>query len=153
MGTRSSCSHHRIAVPAAIWSLANDLRHRGQDNTSQSWQALIFRWYEVQPNGGKQYRKKVVGTVVQFPTGTAARKASDALALINLQPHIQAAVRRSILTVQEICALLAELQLRDRTLVLLHAGTGLRIGELLAMKWQDMDFENLELHVRRSVVD
>ena len=38
------------------------------------------------------------------------------------------------------------------TLVLLDAGTGLRVGELLGLKWRDVDFENLELHVRRSVV-
>ena len=36
--------------------------------------------------------------------------------------------------------------------MLLDAGTGLRVGELLGLKWQDVDFENLELHVRRSVV-
>jgi hypothetical protein len=41
--------------------------------------AWIFRWYEDQPNGGKRYRKTVVGTVVQFPTETAARKAADAI--------------------------------------------------------------------------
>jgi integrase len=67
----------------------------------------------------------------------------------------QSAKRESIpeiLTVEEIRALLAELELRDRTLVLLDAGTGLRVGELLGLKWQDVDFENLELHVRRSVV-
>ena len=51
--------------------------------------AWIFRWYEDQPNGGKRYRKTVVGTVVQFPTETAARKAADALRIdINIQtPH------------------------------------------------------------------
>jgi integrase len=37
-------------------------------------------------------------------------------------------------------------------LVLPDAGTGLRVGELLGLKWQDVNFENLELHVRRSVV-
>jgi integrase len=222
--------------------------------------AWIFRWYEDQPNGGKRYRKTVVGTVVQFPTETAARKAADALRIdINLQTpqassgpttvdqlieHFrlkemprddherrsystkaayecyltnwispkwgkhrigeikavavenwlgtipradgtkakirnimsavfnhavrhewldknpitlvrQSAKRESIpeiLNVEEIRALLAELELRDRTLVLLDAGTGLRVGELLGLKWQDVDFENLELHVRRSVV-
>jgi integrase len=49
----------------------------------------------------------------------------------------QSAKRESIpeiLTVEEIRALLAELELRDRTLVLLDAGTGLRVGELLGLK-------------------
>jgi len=226
-------------------------------NTPDVW---LFRWYEDQPNGGKRYRKTVVGTVVQFPTETAARKAADALRIdINLQTpqassgpatvdqlieHFrlkempqdnherrsystkaayecyltnwispkwgkhrigeikavaveswlgtiprangtkakirnimsaifnhavrhewlgknpitlvrQSAKRESIpeiLTVEEIRALLAELELRDRTLVLLDAGTGLRVGELLGLKWQDVDFDNLQLHVQRSVV-
>jgi integrase len=57
--------------------------------------AWIFRWYEDQPNGRKRYRKTVVGTVIQFPTETAARKAADALRIdINLQTRMQAAVRR-----------------------------------------------------------
>ena len=226
-------------------------------NTPDVW---LFRWYEDLPNGAKRYRKTVVGTVVQFPTETAARKAADALRIdINLQTpqtrsgpatveqlieHFrlkempeddherrsystkaayecyltnwispkwgkyrigeikavaveswlgtiprangtkakirnimsaifnhamrhewldknpitlvrQSAKRESvpeILTVEEIRALLAELELRDRTLVLLDAGTGLRVGELLGLKWQDVDFENLQLHVHRSVV-
>ena len=29
--------------------------------------------------------------------------------------------------------------------------TGLRVSELLALKWSDADFENLELHVTRSI--
>jgi len=33
----------------------------------------------------------------------------------------------------------------------LDAGTGLRISELLALRWRDMDFDNLELSVTRSI--
>jgi integrase len=29
--------------------------------------------------------------------------------------------------------------------------TGLRIGELLALQWQDIDFENFEISVTRSI--
>jgi integrase len=31
--------------------------------------------------------------------------------------------------------------------------TGLRRGELTGLKWQDVDFENLQIDVQRSVVD
>jgi integrase len=34
---------------------------------------------------------------------------------------------------------------------LLDAGTGLRVSELLALRWRDVDFENLELNVTRSI--
>ncbi len=34
----------------------------------------------------------------------------------------------------------------------LDAFTGLRRGELIGLQWQDVDVENLVIHVRRSVV-
>ena len=34
---------------------------------------------------------------------------------------------------------------RERTLALLDAAIGLRVSELLALRWCDVDFENLEL--------
>jgi integrase len=40
---------------------------------------------------------------------------------------------------------------RERTLALLDAGTGLRVSELLALRWRDVDFENLELNVTHSI--
>jgi integrase len=55
------------------------------------------------------------------------------------------------LEVHEIRALLGELKEREKTLVLLGAATGIRRGELLALKWEDVDFERLELKVTRSI--
>ena len=34
---------------------------------------------------------------------------------------------------------------------MLDAGTGLRVSELLALRWRDVDFENLEISVTRSI--
>ena len=36
-------------------------------------------------------------------------------------------------------------------MVLLDAATGLRRSELLALKWEDIDFERLQINVRRSI--
>jgi integrase len=58
-----------------------------------------------------------------------------------------------VLTDEELQALIPHLSVRDRVLVLLDACTGLRVGELLGLKWSDVDFENGQLHVTRSVVD
>ena len=58
-----------------------------------------------------------------------------------------------VLSEEELQALVPQLSNRDRTLVLLHACTGLRVGELLGLKWCDVDFENGLLQVTRSVVD
>ncbi len=56
-----------------------------------------------------------------------------------------------VLELFELQLLLSKLSIRERTLVLLDAGTGLRVSELLALRWQDVNFENLELDVTRSI--
>lgn len=56
-----------------------------------------------------------------------------------------------VLELAEIQLLLSKLGVRERTLALLDAGTGLRVSELLALRWRDVDFENLELNVTRSI--
>jgi integrase len=56
-----------------------------------------------------------------------------------------------VLELAEIQLLLSRLSLRERTLVLLDATTGLRASELLALRWEDVDFGSLELHVIRSI--
>jgi integrase len=68
----------------------------------------------------------------------------------------QSAKRRAapdVLTSSETKNLLASLRLRERTLVMLAVTTGLRRSELFALKWKDVDFENKQLHVTRSIVD
>jgi len=67
----------------------------------------------------------------------------------------QGAKRRSapnVLTATEIKALVDHLPLRERTLVLLAAATGLRQSELFGLKWRDVDFKRGELSVIRSIV-
>jgi integrase len=57
-----------------------------------------------------------------------------------------------ILEVAEMQAIVAELQLRERVLLFLDMTTGLRRGELAGLKWKDIDFENMQIDVNRSVV-
>jgi integrase len=66
----------------------------------------------------------------------------------------QSAKRESIpdvLELAELQLLLSHLAMRERTLVLLDSATGLRVSELLALRWEDVDFEALELRVTRSI--
>jgi integrase len=51
----------------------------------------------------------------------------------------------------ELQLLLIKLDTRERTLVLLAAATVLRVSELLGILWADVDFDNLELRVTRSI--
>jgi integrase len=76
-------------------------------------------------------------------------------------PNKGAGVRQSskrvsipdILEVSEMRAIVAKLQLRERVLLFLAMVTGLRRGELTGIQWGDIDFANLLIDVRRSVVD
>lgn len=56
-----------------------------------------------------------------------------------------------VLELFELQVLLSKLFVRERTLALLDAATGLRVSELLALRWSDVDFESLELNVTRSI--
>ena len=56
-----------------------------------------------------------------------------------------------VLSVTQVQKLLDNLREPIRTMVLVDVSTGLRIGELLALKWRDIDFENFEISVTRSI--
>ncbi len=58
-----------------------------------------------------------------------------------------------VLTAEEVGALLGELTGACRTAVLLAATTGLRVSELLALKWSDVDFDKGEIRPCRAIVD
>jgi len=67
----------------------------------------------------------------------------------------QGAKRRtmpSVLTALEIKALINNLGLRERTLVLVVASTGLRQSELFGLKWGDINFDQGTMSVTRSIV-
>jgi integrase len=58
----------------------------------------------------------------------------------------------AVLVPAEIKALIDGLALRERTLVLLAASTGLRQSEIFGLKWGDIDFERDTMSVIRSIV-
>ena len=67
----------------------------------------------------------------------------------------QSAKRRNIpvvLTIEQIQCFLSHLKDPCRTAVLLDFSSGLRVGELLGLKWEDVHFETLEVNITRSVV-
>jgi integrase len=70
--------------------------------------------------------------------------------------HVRQSAKRSkipvVLSVEEIAALLRLLREPARTAVFLDVLTGLRVGELLALKWNDIDFEKSQISVTRSIV-
>src|ERR1019366_2212448 len=66
----------------------------------------------------------------------------------------QSAKRQKIpeyLDAEELRTLLSELDRCFRVIVFLDAATGFRRSELFALKWGDIDFENLQIRVQRSI--
>lgn len=58
-----------------------------------------------------------------------------------------------VLEVDEIQRLLEVLGIREKAMVFLDMGLGLRRGELTGLKWEDVNFQKLYLNVTRSVVE
>ena len=69
--------------------------------------------------------------------------------------HVRQSAKRQkvpdILNVEQIKSLLSHLKEPGKTAVLVAILTGLRVSELLALKWFDVDFDELQLHVTRSI--
>jgi integrase len=152
--------------------MPKDDPERRSYSSKAAYECYLTNW--ISPKWGKHRIGEIKAVAVENWLGTIPRADGTKAKIRNIMSAVfnhavrhewldknpitlvrQSAKRESIpeiLAVEEIRALLAELELRDRTLVLLDAGTGLRVGELLGLKWRDVDFENLELHVRRSVV-
>jgi integrase len=59
---------------------------------------------------------------------------------------------KDVLTPTEFQALVAQLSVRDRAMVLLAGSTGLRRSEFIALTWADVNTDTLEVNVLRSCV-
>ena len=57
------------------------------------------------------------------------------------------------LSAGEVTALLAELREPERTMVLLCVLTGVRRGELFALRWKNVDLEKASLKIREAVYE
>src|SRR5579864_3225636 len=68
----------------------------------------------------------------------------------------QSGMRQStpvVLEVEQFKKLFGALRQRERTMVLLDCGSGLRRGKLIGLKWADIDFAKKQTDVTRSVVE
>jgi len=65
-------------------------------------------------------------------------------------PEKKAVREKHVLLPDQIPPLLAALQEPARTMVLVGVLTGLRIGEILALRWRDVDFRSGELRVEQA---
>lgn len=70
---------------------------------------------------------------------------------------VKGATRRltppTVLTVEQFQTIIARLPRLQRTMVTIAQCAGLRVSEVLALQWNDVDFQELTLHVTRAVVN
>ncbi len=72
--------------------------------------------------------------------------------LVEIKGATKRRKRPIVLTPEQCMALIDSLEQPYRTMVLVAACTGLRVSEILALKWADFDFEQLSVRVTRAVV-
>jgi integrase len=110
-----------------------------------------FRWREPGADGKRKHRRMVLGSVEQLDHGIRHEICDrNPIQLVR-----QSAKRKTvpvILSASEVQKLIAVLGIRERTLVFLAFGTGLRMSELFGLKWRDIDFQKNDISVTRSIV-
>ena len=146
--------------------------HKRAYSTKAAYRCYLGNW--ILPRWGS-YRVSDVKTVaveewlgnLSLADGTKAKLRNIMSAVFNhairhewLDRNPISLVRQSakrehipaILDAAEIGALLTELQYPYRQMVFLAATTGLRVSELLGLKWDDIDFDSQEIRLNRGVV-
>ena len=74
------------------------------------------------------------------------------IALVRVKDCTKRLTTPRVLTVTEYWRLLPHLKEPYRTMVIVAQCLGLRVSEIVALKWGDFDFQNLTLLVQRSIV-
>jgi integrase len=74
------------------------------------------------------------------------------IALVRVKGCTKRLTTPRVLTVAEFGGLLPHLKEPYRTMVIVAQCLGLRVSEIVALKWGDFDFQNLTLLVQRSIV-
>jgi integrase len=171
---------HRVTVGGLIDRFVKDELPRARRFQTQAELRTYFEGY-IRPQWGRLYLDQV-GTmaVMDWLESLRGKKTKNPLAprtkahirnasyllfqwawrwkLVNHNPIqlVRQSSKRlkilSVLTPRQFQALLGELRDPFRTMVLVAGGTGLRVSEILGLKWGDVDWGNLEVDVRRSVV-
>jgi integrase len=89
---------------------------------------------------------KIFATAKKFGRFGGENPASG----IELPEKISVREKR-VLMPEQVTLLLTHLREPVRTMVLVAVLTGLRVGEILALRWQDLDLEKGELHVEQAI--
>lgn len=164
---------HSVTVGALVDRyLAEEMPTRVREDTARTYRGLLKNW--IRPKWGTEFVRNVKTLAVEHWLKGIQRSANTKAHIRNLlhllfncairweliDKNPIALVRQStkrrrvprVLTPEEFKELLAELQEPCRTMALIAGCLGLRISEILGLRWGDIDWQNLTVLVQRSVV-
>jgi integrase len=124
----------------------------GEHRLSDVKPVAVEKWLNNMPVApGTRYKTKGVMSVLFQHAMRYEWAKSNPIRLVRQSALPQQ--EEIVLTPVEISALLSELREPFYSLIVLASVTGLRRGELFGLKWEDVDFEEAEIRVVRSIVD
>lgn len=164
---------HSVTVAAlADRYMADEMLARVRDDTARTYRGLLKNW--IRPRWGPDFVQNVKTLAVEHWLQGIPRSANTKAHIRNLLHLLfncairweliaknpidlvrQSTKRRyvpRVLTPEEFKKLLNELQEPCWTMVLIAGSLGLRISEILGLRWGDIDWRNLSVLVQRSVV-
>jgi len=130
-----------------------------QEITESRIQKAVLLWQNKGMDNGKPLKKSTVQNIVMLIKQVlkyATRKGyiENSILEIHFVPQRNNSIRNKVFTQEEqdelIGALLADMSYKSFG-ILLCINSGLRIGEICALKWEDIDIEHQILHVNKTL--
>ena len=174
---------NREVAPSALMTFEALVDHYRQtellaenktEKTRKTYLVYLRKW--ILPNWGREYLHSIKPIVVEqwlrslgdLSNGSKAKIRNIMSGLFSHAIRYEmadrnpiTAVRQSskremvpiILEVEELHRLFEQLELRERTMIVCDALTGMRRSELMGLQWHDLDFIGRRINIVRSVVD
>ena len=123
---------------------------------SQVKPMLVQRWFS-RMNVAPKYKSKIKALMHRLFEKAMLWELipveRNPMALVEIKGGSRRRKKPIVLTMEQYCAVLALLPEPYRTMVVVAQCLGLRVSEILALRWEDIDFADFTMRVTRAVVD